>query len=360
MRAARAAYFLTTLLALPAAAQSPPFPAGTTQFFNTGVRNAVPADGGGVWVATSQGIVRYTAAGPGTVLTTPGGPPRLIARAADGSLWFATNTIGRISTAGTVLEQYPILDARVIAVASDGALWYTRGSLGGIVGRIAAGVTTEFTSPTLAGALAPAPAGEMWVLGLGFGTVTENLFRMSPAGAVTVVPLNRDFSFGDVQTSADGTVYAGGGNGGGLQRLMPGSQTPSPIAGFEDTYFLVEPDGDVWSGDLSRLGFLGLGSGIPRFSVPMPRDPRDCFPLPSYHYRPIALDSDGGLWVQIISELVFIGPVTCTGPPPPLPDLIRIDAATFLDTHTHSIPVLSPAMLIALTLLLAYVAVTRR
>ncbi|HEX6085163.1 MAG TPA: hypothetical protein VF266_11595 [Thermoanaerobaculia bacterium] len=349
---------LLLIAAVPGLGQFPQFPPGTTQFFDARVNDAIPAAGGGVWAAAFEGIARYTAAGKGTVLTTPGGTPRRLAAATDGTIWFATSTlIGRISTSGAVLEQYAVAAVRDIAVATDGALWYLRPD--DRIVRLAGGVPAVFDAGVQGWSLAAAPGGEMWVLGTGFGTGTDFLHRLSPTGAVTVLPLGYDVLFGTLQSLSDGTLFIGTGIREGVLRLRPGSSTPEEIVATGSLYFHVDPAGNLWTNRYSQLTFIGAG-GTPRFTITLPRDPRDCANIPVYSYVPLAVDADGGLWLDIINSAAYIPlPPPCEEPePPPMPDFIRIHAAALVSANSAaSIPALSPAMIAALLACLGLAAI---
>jgi streptogramin lyase len=359
LTATAVAFLFPVLLASSAAAAE--FPLGTRQFFDTHGAAAVPALGGGIWLGTPQGLVRYTEAGAGATFPTPGGgAPRSLAMAADGSIWFAANTlIARISPNGAILEQYPMSAVGALAVASDGALWYSRGSLGNIVGRISGNVLTELTSPTESWSLAAASSGQMWVLGNGIGTDTDNLYKMTPTGAVTVLPLGHDVLFGRLQALTDGTLYIGTGIRKSVLRLAPGAQTVE-VVNLPGSEYLSDSAGDLWIGGYQVLAYISR-SGVPNVSVTMPGDPRQgqCSNIPAYVYQPVAIDSSGGLWARVFDDAFYIQPAPpCQEPePPPMPDLIRIDTARFLAANApaNAIPTLSTAMLAALAVALAVV-----
>jgi streptogramin lyase len=356
-----AVFLFPFLLATSAAAAE--FPDGTIRFIDTRAAAAIPAFGGGIWVGTPQGLARYTEAGAGATFPTPGGgAPRNLVIAPDGSIWFAANTlIARISPNGAILEQHPMSAVGALAVAPDGALWYSRGSLGEVVGRIADNVPTEFPSPTQSWSLAPAGNGQMWVLGNGFGTGSDNLYRMTPTGAVTVLPLGHDVLFGNLQALPDGTLYIGTGIRRSVLRLAPGAQTVEVVS-LPGSEYLSDSAGDLWVAGYQVLGYIAR-SGVPNVSVTMPGDPRQllCSNIPAYLYQPVAIDSTGGLWVLIFDAAFYIGESPpCNEPdPPPMPDLIRIDTAQFLAANApgYAIPTLSTAMLVALAIALALVTI---
>ena len=337
------------------------FPPGTTTFFDTQASAAATAPDGSVWVAAADGLVPYTAAGAGTPITVPGGRPYRLAIAGDGSIWFANATgAGHVATNGTMLEQYPMTELRALAVASDGALWFGRGNLGAVVGRIAAGTVTEWASPTKTWSIAPAAGGDAWILGNGFGTTLDSLYRMNAAGGVTELPLGHDVLFGNLQALPDGTLYVGTGIRNTVLRLAPGSQTFEVIP--IDSYgFLVDLSGNLWIGDIHGLRFIG-SSGEPRLEAILPDDWRNCLNTAAYAYEPIAADAAGGVWVRVSDVATYIPEsLPCDEPPPPpLPDLIRIDTSRFVDAYAHAgqnVPALSPIMLAVLAAALGLAAV---
>jgi hypothetical protein len=361
MRWTRAVAVFLFPLILATSAAAAEFPAGTLQFFDTRAAAAIPASGGGIWVGTPLGLVRYTESGPGAILPTPGGgAPRDLVMATDGSIWFAADTlIARISPNGTILEKHLMSAVGALAIASDGTLWYSRGSLGDVVGRFVGNVATEFPSPAQSWSLAPASNGQMWVLGNGFGTDSDNLYKMSPAGAVTVLPLGHDVLFGHLQALPDGTLYIGTGIRRSVLRLLPGRQT-AEVVSLPGSEYLSDSAGDLWVAGYEVLGYIAR-FGVPNVSASMPGDPRQCANIPAYLYRPLAIDSTGGLWVLIFDDaFYFPEPIPCEAPqPPPMPDLIRIDTAKFFAANAPAtaIPTLSTAILTALAITLVLAAI---
>jgi hypothetical protein len=346
---------------LEAAGQTPGFPAGTLEFFNAGAVAAIPAGGGGVWVLTPEGIVRYTTAGKGTVLTTPGGLPELIEQAGDGSIWFSNSSIiGRMAEDGTVLEQYAVgAYPTELEVATDGALWYLPDQIARTtVGRIANGVRTEHEVGVTIWSLSRAPNAAMWALPHGFGASSDDLRLITPAGGVTVVPLGINGLFGEIKGIPEGTQFISTGYFETLFRLLPGAQTAQQIAGFSELDWVVDGAGNVWSGEYGKLHYYGLT----RFTLNMPVDPRSCSDRTYQHYEPLIVDNSGALWVRIRHETVSSGPLPpppCGEPaPPPLPDLIRIDVPALLAASQSlaAVPVLSPMAIAAMILALACAA----
>lgn len=345
-----------------AGAEQLPFPAGTAQFFRIYPATAIPAAGGGVWLSLPEGIVRYTAAGRGTVLATPGGAPFRLALASDGSIWFANGLgVGRVSAAGNLLEQHALTNVGEIAVASDGAVWYTR-AFGSVVGRIAAGSPTEFVSPTQAWSLAAAADGAVWILGTGFATATDSLYRMSTTGAVSVLALNADVLYGRLQTIPNGTLYISTGINHEMFRLPPVSGEVSKVAGVSDEAFLVDDGGNIWSASSSILKYLASDETV-RFKVQLPYDPRSfCSTAPYWAYRPLAVDATGGLWLRVINDRMYLPePLPCDEPEPPeMPTLVRLDIATLFATQSSiNVPTLSRTMLVIVLAAISVIGLLR-
>jgi hypothetical protein len=364
VRSSLVSLFLIVIVSARVAAQEPPpFPPGTSQFFQTHVAAAVPAAGGGVWLGVEDAIVRYDVSGGSTVLPVPGGTPYRLALASDGSIWFANGTIvGRVSTGGALLEQYPVAGIIDITVAGDGAVWYLR-DWGDVIGRIAEGMPVERSSLADAWSLATADAGAIWILENGLGTENDSLYRMAPDGEITEIPLGVDILYGELQTSADGTLYIGSGLRYGLRRLRPGATAVEPVPGFRDEKFIVDSTHNIWSATLWTLTYTAR-DGVNRFNLELPYDPRlaFCSNIPIWGYEPLALDSAGGLWMRVIDEGLYLPlPVPCERPEPPeMPTLIRLDTAALLPALLgRDIPVLSPAMLAALAAVVLLVAFAR-
>lgn len=354
-----AAIAICVLFALPLFARiAGSFPPGTDQFFDTDGVEAVPAADGGIWVLTPAGVVKYRAAGAGTLYPIPGAgtTPRDIVMAPDGSIWVANDThVARLSTTGAILERYAIAGVIDLAVTSDGVLWYVRWDEPK-VGRIVGGVPTPFTAaPAQAWNIAAATNGDVWLLGTGATMTPNNLYRMTPAGEVTTIPLGREILYGRLQTLPDGTLLISSGPSANVLRLVAGE--PIEEISLNGSWYLGDAAGNIWFGRGYEFGYKSGGDSPPIVRV-MPHDARPCDAKTHYGYEPLAIDSAGGVWVRVRAGASGVGtPFPCTDPaPPPLPDLIRIDPVQFLAAHAPGIPALSPAMLLLLALGLGTVA----
>jgi ligand-binding sensor domain-containing protein len=331
---------LAIVSSLPALAAEPSqFPAGTARFFDTYPAAAVAAEGGGVWLALPEGIVRYTAAGAGTVLTTPGGAPKSLALAADGTIWFVNASgIGRLATTGVLLERYNFAPVGKIVVASDNSLWYTRLDRT-IIGRIARGDRMEWPAPADTWSLAPASNGAIWILPHGMGTTVDSILQMSANGTITVSSLDTDVLYGTLQTLPDSTLYISTGIRHRLLRMKPGSPLVETISAFDASEFLIDGKHNIWSVADSDLKYLA-GNGTLAFITSLPNDPRGrfCSNVPAWTYAPLAIDSSGGLWLQVYNQAMYISlALPCPLPTPDaMPTLIRIDATALIARNQPS------------------------
>jgi virginiamycin B lyase len=93
--------------------------------------------------------------------------PRSITIGPDGALWFGnSNSLCRITTAGTITQYLTTSDVYAITIGPDGALWFTENSPNPIIGRMTTkGVLTEYpmpnprSQPTL---ITTGPDGALW------------------------------------------------------------------------------------------------------------------------------------------------------------------------------------------------------
>jgi virginiamycin B lyase len=106
-----------------------------------------PEGAGNIGRATTAGITEYSGAGYSFGITV--GPDR--------ALWFTetlASQIGRITTAGTITNQYPTptqTELIGITAGSDGGIWFAEYSNGSIGRTTTGGVMTEYPIPSLGG-----------------------------------------------------------------------------------------------------------------------------------------------------------------------------------------------------------------
>ena len=127
---------------------------------------------------------------PGTVTNYPATirRPSGIAAGPDGAMWFTNygnNSIGRITTAGTVTNYTGTgIDGPFgIAAGPDGALWFTS-TANRSIGRITtAGTVTVYSGTGIdyPGGVTAGPDGALWFTNRG----NNSIGRITPAGTVT-------------------------------------------------------------------------------------------------------------------------------------------------------------------------------
>jgi virginiamycin B lyase len=210
--------------------------------------------------------------------------PRIIARGADGNLWFSEHTgnrIGRITPDGRISEfdiPTPASQPRAIALGADGNIWFGMFAAGKI-GRITpAGVITEFPLPTPDSgprALAAGPDGNVWF----------SEYRASKIGYITTGGRVTEFSLprpnsgpGDITTGVDRALWfvelSGGMDGlntegnrvgritvqGKVTEFAMPPQSASPIN------IAVGPDRNIWytrGATLGRVTSTGAITELP-------------------------------------------------------------------------------------------------
>ena len=171
---------------------------------------------GNLWFVDSEAgaIGRITPAGAVTEFPLPlaDAYPTAITLGPDGNLWFTEygkpyfstpggHKIGRITPAGAITE-FPLPDATMrpdsITAGPDGNLWFGASPdpitvRPAALGRVTtAGVIATFPLPDPAatiGGVAPGPDGNVWFTDSAGGTVPDKVGFITPAGAISEVPL---------------------------------------------------------------------------------------------------------------------------------------------------------------------------
>jgi virginiamycin B lyase len=253
-------------------------------------------------VAAAPVVSNFT--GPG--INTPVG----IATGPDGALWFTNygnNSIGRIDTSGAVSNYTdPSINSPVgIATGPDGALWFTNpGTVANptsSIGRISTAgvVTNNFTDPSLSlnfqTRITTGPDGAMWFTNYG----NNSIGRISTAGVVTnftgpgVIGVG-----GGITTGPDGALWFTN-NGGSIGRIT----TAGAVSIFTDPSIIgplgitTGPDGALWFADpggnsIDRMTTAGVVTN--RYTDPSLHGPGE-----------ITNGPDGALW---FTNYLFFGP----------------------------------------------------
>ncbi len=247
------------------------------QVASTGI---VTGPDGALWFGdySSNAIGRITTAGALVEfpIPTPNSYPSRIAAGPDGALWFTEsqgNKIARITTAGSVSE-YAIPTANSfptgIAAGPDGALWFTE-KIGGKIGRITtAGSITEFATPILSQPLdiTVGSDGALWYTSLAAGlSVDESLGgssigRITTAGAFTVYPLSSTYvQPSGITAGSDGALWFTAEGGNSLARISTAgnlSEYTIPIPESGAAGITTGPDGALWFAEF----YTGVGQAV--------------------------------------------------------------------------------------------------
>ncbi|MBN1288729.1 MAG: hypothetical protein JXA49_03725 [Actinobacteria bacterium] len=196
----------------------------------------------------------------------------------DGALWFTEwtgNSIGRISTGGTVTE-YPIPTANsnpgVITTGPDGALWFTEWN-GNKIGKITTdGTITEYPLPVAASrpyGIAAGPDGALWFT----EQSTDTIGRITTEGTVTAeYPIPTATSPVCITNGADGALWFTNNNGNVIGRITTtGAVTefPVPTAGSTNSIAMGQ-DGNLWFTELNnnQIGRITPSGTVTEFPVP--------------------------------------------------------------------------------------------
>jgi virginiamycin B lyase len=182
--------------------------------------------------------------------------PRNIALGPDGALWFSEaggGAIGRISTSGSITNEYPIANSspQGIVAGPDNAMWFTD-SQNNSIGRIStSGSISEFTLPTAnAGpiGIASGSDGNLWFTEAG----SNGIGRITTSGSITEFSIPTANTFPeDIAAGSDGALWFIEPNANNIGRITTsGSITEynvDPVGGSDIiTSITSGPDGALW------------------------------------------------------------------------------------------------------------------
>lgn len=242
---------------------------------------------------------------------TAGSIPHGITVGPDGALWFteyATNKIGRITTAGTFTEYTvptPNSQPENIVAGPDGNLWFTEPNAGQI-GRITPGGTiSEFSLPTPDSGpwgITAGPDGALWFTEFN----GHSIGRITIYGLAVEFPLSMSSRPRGITTGPDGNLWFTD----PLGSITPNgvitgySIPPYVMAGTPDG-ITTGPDGNLWftahsQADSCVLGQITRSGAVGAF----------CYSA-SFDSGPgIATGPDGAMWHAIQSGAGMLGKLT--------------------------------------------------
>lgn len=280
---------LTTVNIAPDSKESPSIPHGTiTQMMApspAGIDTLLSGPDHNIWFLGQTSIGRMSLQGEVTTFSVPRSynPPSNLVVGPDRNLWYIAPTVGqpeyaegvRIAANGKVTQfrltsPGTMFSSSTLLAGPDHALWYisslfieSNGAQPAIVGRIStSGAHSQYQLPTEVNypfAMVAGSDGNLWLLGWdvqnGRSNRISSLVRMTPAGAITQVPLPPTLNPSSLLVGPDGTIWLidapipylvlpypgkiGHVDRSGSVTLIP--QTFEHMAGT-----VVGPDGNLW------------------------------------------------------------------------------------------------------------------
>ena len=217
-----------------------------------------------------------------TQIPTPNSQPVQIVSGPDGALWFteaAGNKIGRITTDGTITNEYPVptvasgLDD--IAIGPDGNPWFAE-SAGNRIGSIDPSGTITESAPLAPGSqpisVVAGPDGSAWFTEHGTGKVG----RLASDGTLT------EYSTGItgrplvITTGPDGNLWFTESPGNKIGRLDPTvgvtQEFTVPTVQSAPWEIASGPDGALWFTErvAGKIGRITTDGAISEYAIPTP------------------------------------------------------------------------------------------
>jgi len=243
---------------------------------------------GNIWVTTNalgQGrqdwILRMSADGAvsrfqaGTGTGNSGTGPQDITSGPDGNLWFTefwSNRIGRMTPAGALTE-FPIPTAdsgpRGIVTGPDGNVWFVESSFNDTaIARITtAGDVTEYPLGGSAidqlqpNEIVAGPDGNLWFSQGHPSAPQGEVGRITPNGAVTMIPFPAGGRPYGLAVGPDGNVWVTDPGGNSIARMSPAGafrQFALPTRTSGPLGITAGKDGRMWFTEGGRIGSIGV------------------------------------------------------------------------------------------------------
>jgi len=261
--------------------------------------------------------------------------PQSITAGPDGALWFInenTNSIGRVTTAGTVTTYTdPTISSPAgITAGPDGALWFT--NFDNTVGRVTtAGTVTNYTDPTISSpaGITAGPDGALWFVNDG----NDSVGRITTAGTVTNYTDPTISSPAGITAGPDGALWFTNFDNNSIGRIT----TAGTVTTYTDTHIsgpsgiAAGPDGALWftNFDNNSIGRITTAGTVTTYTDPTIAAPAD-----------ITAGPDGALWFTNF-DTTSIGRITTPASPvvpPNAPTAIRaMSGATRRATGTVTV-----------------------
>jgi len=243
--------------------------------YGCGLQGITAGPDGAVWFTNLEGTIgRITTAGVVTnEYSVPGaGIPWGITAGPDGALWFCAefdkgNKIGRITTSGTITmypvphPAKPITKPQSITTGPDGALWFSENDY---IGRITtAGAITVYpvtiagTSYQYLAGITTGPDGALW-----FGA-GQSVGRITMSGVLSyypAIPSDLPFSVQSIVAGPDGNLWFSESGGADVYSMTTSGTIASYFPNFTTDYggigvmVAAGPGGTLWFSDGNTMG----------------------------------------------------------------------------------------------------------
>lgn len=228
---------------------------------------------------------------PGSITTGPDGSLWFVnARAADGvGGWLSHVTVGG---AFTHLPAAPVPLGGGLAVGPDGNLWAT--GVGAIVRVTPAGVTTTFADPDIgiARGIVTGPDGALWFA----DETTHAIGRITTSGALTRFEDAAIVAPTEIVAGGDGALWFNSRTAATIGRITPAGAVTTVDGAVAGAHMTAGPDGRPWFAGAAMVGRV-TDAGIDTV-------PTALLGFGNTNYGPLAVGSDGNLWVGVTSALV--------------------------------------------------------
>src|SRR5487761_1789928 len=280
-----------------------------------------PASGTRTWTGANVSLAANAdrshteAAGAGRATTSPSiSQPWDITTGPDGALWFTNfenNTIGRITTSGTITSYTGpgISEPYGITAGPDGALWFTN-YLGDSIGRITtSGTVTNYTDPSITSpeGITAGSDGALWFTNY----VGASIGRITTSGTVTnYTGIGIDHPEG-ITAGSDGALWFTNIGGSTIGRITTsGAVTNYTDPSLYDPWAITAgPDGALWftNRSINSIGRITTSGTITTYTDPTISSPHG-----------ITAGPDGALWFtnngsSTIGRITTSGTVTSYG-----------------------------------------------
>lgn len=205
---------------------------------------------------------------------TSGAGPNGITLGADGNMWFAEYSVGKIgviTSAGQIIEYTVGGNPTDLALGSDGNVWFTSYNTNQVGKITTAGVATLYTAPSGTGpaGIAAGADGNLWVTGYNSGEI----LKVTTSGVFTEysIPTANSHPWA-INAGPGGTLWFAESSGNKIGRVTTSGQFYEytiPTANSDPRGVVAAADGSIWWTEYAgnKVGRLALTSPSLTLSV---------------------------------------------------------------------------------------------